>query len=48
MIPVMSPARIESARREHVGQLLAERSLILSERSAEQLERPDTSGVRCL
>ena len=31
------PARIESAGREHVGQLLAERFLVLGERSAEQL-----------
>ena len=34
------PARIESAGRKHVGQLLAERSLILRERSAEQLRSP--------
>src|SRR5438034_976685 len=30
-------SRIEAAGREHVGQLLAERSLVLRERSAEQL-----------
>src|SRR5437016_2487178 len=31
------PPRIEAARREHVAELLAERALVLRERSAEQL-----------
>ena len=34
------PAWIESTRREHVGHLLAECSLVLGERSAEQLCTP--------
>src|SRR6266481_2193243 len=33
-------ARIESSRRKHVAELLAERALVLRERSAEQLRAP--------
>ena len=34
------PPRIEPARREHVGHLLANGSLVLRERSAEHLRTP--------
>ena len=36
-------ARIEPARREHVAELLAERALVLGERSAEQLRASSAS-----
>jgi len=39
--------RIEAARREHVGHLLVERSLVLRERSAEQL-RALSASLLCL
>src|SRR6266550_9211031 len=40
------PAWIESAGREHVGELLAERALVLRERGAEQLRASPTPLLR--
>ena len=37
-------ARIEPARREHVAELLAERALVLRERSAEELRASSSVG----
>ena len=42
--PCDVPARIESARREHVAELLAERALVLRERSAEELRASSSVG----